>query len=70
MSEHGAEIIPYLMTLLGFLAVYTLNGIKGEIKELKGSLQSLERDMREGVGALDRRVSVIEARCDHRHNEI
>ncbi len=68
MTEHSAELLPYLTTILGFLIVYVLNGIKGEIKEVKGSLQALERDMREGVAALDRRVAVIEARCSVHHH--
>lgn len=65
--EHASDFMPYLLALIGFFATYVLNGIKGEIKEVKTSLQSLEKDMREGVSALDRRVSVIEARCITRH---
>ena len=59
------EVMPYIASVIGFFAVYVLNGIKDEIKEVKGSLQALERDLREGVASLDRRVSVIEERCNH-----
>jgi uncharacterized protein YoxC len=68
MIEHAQEIIPGLLAVIGFFAVYTLNGIKSEIKEVKTSLQSLETDLREGVTSLDRRVAVIEARCSIKHD--
>lgn len=61
--------LPYIASVIGFLAVFILNGIKGEIKEVKKSLAGLERDMRDGVAALDRRVAVIEARCEHHRRE-
>ncbi len=64
MSEHGTEIIPYLLTGLGFLAVYVLNGIKSEIKEVKVTISSLEKDLRGGVSNLDRRLSTLEGKCD------
>ncbi len=64
MSEHGTEIIPYLLTVLGFLAVYVLNGIKSEIKEVKTTISSLEKDLRGGVSNLDRRLSTLEGKCD------
>jgi uncharacterized protein YoxC len=67
MIEHAQDLIPGLLAIIGFFAVYTLNGIKSEIKEVKTSLQSLETDLREGVTSLDRRVSVIEARCSMKH---
>ncbi len=63
MSQHASEIIPYLLTALGFLAVYVLNGIKTEIKEIKSTVGKLEADMRGGVANLDRRVAVMEERC-------
>ena len=67
MIEHAQELIPGLLAIIGFFAVYTLNGIKSEIKEVKTSLQSLEADLRDGVAGLERRVSVIEARCAIKH---
>ncbi len=62
------ELMPYLLAVLGFFATYVLNGIKSEIKEVKQSLQSLEKDLRDGVASLDRRVTAIEARCLVKHS--
>jgi hypothetical protein len=62
------EAFPYIMALLGFLAVYVLNGIKSEIKEVKTTVRALEADMRGGVGSLDRRVTAIESRCMYIHS--
>lgn len=65
------EMMPYVAAVLGFLAVYVLNSIKQEMRDIKTSLVSLERDMREGVSSLDRRVTIIETRCDHlQHHEV
>lgn len=66
--EHAHELMPYLTAVIGFLIVYVLNGIKGEIKEVKTTVKSLEVDMRDGIAGLDRRVSKIETRCDMHHN--
>jgi len=46
-----------------------LNGIKGEIKEVKTTVNSLERDLRDGITNLDRRVTTIETRCAGTHRE-
>ncbi len=67
MIEHGHELVPYLLTVLGFLAVYVLNGIKGEIKEVKTTVKALENDLRGGFGSLDRRVTALETRCTMHH---
>lgn len=69
MTEHAAEVIPYLMTLVGFFAVYVLNGIRAELKELKTTVKGLESDLRGGVANLDRRVAVIEMRCQIKHGD-
>jgi hypothetical protein len=61
-------LFPYVASLLGFLAVYVLNGIKGEIKEVKTTVQSLENDLRGGMNSLDRRITRIESTCAHEHN--
>lgn len=58
-----ADVLPYLMTIIGFLIVYVLNGIKSEIKEVKTTVKSLENDMRGGIGDLDRRITAVESRC-------
>lgn len=67
MSANTIEIFPIMSTLIGFLAVYVLNGIKGEIKEVKTAVQALERDLRGGIGDLDRRITRIESTCAHEH---
>jgi hypothetical protein len=62
-----AEIIPYLLAALGFFAVYVLNGIKGELKELKTTVKGLETDLRGGYSNLDRRITQLESRCEYEH---
>jgi len=61
------EMMPYIAAILGFLAVYVLNSIKQEMRDIKQSLNALESDMRGGVSALDRRITVIETRCGANH---
>lgn len=65
--EHAHEALPYLLTVIGFLAVYVLNGIKSEIKEVKITVKALESDLRGGVSELDRRITKLEARCESHH---
>lgn len=67
--EHANEMLPYLLTIIGFMAVYVLNGIKGEIKEVKTTVKALETDLRGGFGSLDRRVTALETRCTMNHGE-
>lgn len=62
------ELMPYIAATLGFLAVFVLNSIKQEMHDIKQSLNSLEADMRGGVSALDRRITIIETRCGSNHN--
>ena len=61
------ELMPYVAAIIGFLAVYVLNSIKQEMRDIKQSLNSLETDMRSGVSVLDRRVTIIETRCSSNH---
>ncbi len=68
MELVAINILPYLTTVIGFLIVWVLNGIKGEIKDVKTTVYSLERDLRDGMSNLDRRVTKIEAGCDYMHN--
>ena len=63
MESLAHEIIPYLTTIIGFLIVYVLNGIKGEIKEVKVGVNALEKDIRETVATLDRRITIVETKC-------
>jgi hypothetical protein len=46
------DVLPVLMTVIGFLIVFVLNGIKGEIKEIKGKLDKA-------------RVEVVDFKYDH-----
>jgi len=57
-----SEMMPYVAAIIGFLAVFVLNAIKQDMRDIKTSLTSLERDMRDGVSSLDRRVTIIETR--------
>ena len=56
------HIFDALLAVIGFLAVYILNSIKDEIKDLSDSVDDLNKDLREGVTGLDRRVTVCESR--------
>lgn len=55
--------ISILLTIVGFLIVYVLNGIKGEIRETKKEVQHLGTELRGVTAELDRRVTKIEVRC-------
>lgn len=46
-----------LLAAIGFLIVYTLNGIKSEIKEVKTSMNNLGEELKK----IDRRVTILEA---------
>ena len=46
-----------LLTIVGFLIVYTLNGIKAEIKEVKQSMNKLADELQK----IDKRVVALEA---------
>lgn len=63
------ELMPYILATLGALAVYVLNSIKQEMRDIKESLGALEKDMRMGVSELDRRVTRIETRCGGNHTQ-
>lgn len=47
-----------LLASIGFLIVYTLNGIKSEIKEVKQSMSDLAKELTN----IDRRVVVLESK--------
>lgn len=67
METVAVQILPYLTTVIGFLIVWVLNGIKGEIKDVKNTVSSLEKDLRDGMAGLDRRVTTLEAGCSYMH---
>jgi hypothetical protein len=69
-----------LLSTIGFLIVYVLNGIKAEISEIKGQLSKIEADLHGRISDIDRRnqnqnveierrLSHIEARCAVVHKE-
>lgn len=58
------NVVSVLLTVIGFLIVYVLNGIKGEIRETKKEVQHLGVELRGVTAELDRRVTKIEARCE------
>lgn len=60
MHEVALYVLPYLSTVIGFLIVYVLNGIKTEIKEVKGSVNKLESEFRNILNSLEHRVSYLE----------
>ena len=52
-----------LLASIGFLIVYTLNGIKSEIKEVKTSMNHLS----ENLISIDKRLIVVETKCSVEH---
>lgn len=68
------EFFPYLMATLGFFGVLVLNDMRGSIREIKSTIQTLEKDLSNGQVALERRhealdhrLIIIEQRCKHEH---
>ena len=70
--------IGVLLSVIGFLIVMVLTGIKSEISEIKGQIYKIEGDLHDRVSEMDRRhnseiveidrrVSRIEARCETVH---
>lgn len=60
-------IIQTLIGALGFLIVYTLMGIRAELRDLTSTMRHLENDLRGQLSDLDRRVTRVETNCDARH---
>jgi len=67
MELFAIQVIPYLATIIGFLIVWILNGIKSEIREVKTSVRTLETDLRNSHNDLSSRVTRLEADHDHYH---
>ncbi len=65
METVAIYILPYLTTVIGFLIVWVLNGIKGEIREVKTTVTGL----REELIKLDHRVIRIESDCAYTHRD-
>lgn len=68
MEIVATHLLPYLTTIIGFLIVYVLNGIKSEITEVKTSVKNLEEDIRTEQNLLTQRVAKLEAGCDYMHH--
>lgn len=71
-------LLGLLFSVIGFLIVFVLQGIKGEIRDVNDKLEKIETDLHKRVSDIDRRhqdqlvdidrrVSKIEARCDVQH---
>lgn len=72
------DVMPIMTTVIGFLIVFVLNGIKGEIREIKSKLEKIEGDLHTRINETDRRhtdklveierrVATIEGRCKAEH---
>ena len=68
MEFYAHDLIPYLTTVIGFLIVYVLNGIKSEITEVKVTVNSLEKDIRDSISSIEHRLTAVETRCSMEHN--
>ena len=69
MEIFALQVLPYFTTVIGFLIVWVLNGIKSEIKDVKTTVGSLEKDLREGITGLDRRVTKLETENSFMHHK-
>ena len=67
MNDVGLLILGSVLGICGFLSVWVLNRISKDMSEIKDSLSALEKDMRDGVANLDRRVTIIETKCNGNH---
>lgn len=70
MELFAIQVIPYLATIIGFLIVWILNGIKAEIREVKTSVRTLETDLRTSHNDLSSRVTRLETEQDHYHRRM
>lgn len=52
----GVSVTNVLLGSIGFLIVYTLNGIKSEIKEVKSTMNKLADELQK----IDKRVVALE----------
>jgi len=79
-SQYILGFIGILLSVIGFLIVFVLNGIKGEIRDVNMKLEKIESDLHQRVTDVDRRqreqnveferrISKIEARCEAKHDD-
>jgi hypothetical protein len=55
-----------MLSVIGFLIVFVLNGIKGEISDIKGQLTKIEGDLHARVTEIDRRLTDKHTEIDRR----
>jgi hypothetical protein len=79
-TQYILGFIGILLSVIGFLIVFVLNGIKGEIRDVNMKLEKIESDLHQRVTDVDRRqreqnveferrISKIEARCEAKHDD-
>lgn len=75
-------VLPYFVSMIGALlaALCTvlawvglninkrLEALTKEVASTNGTLRAIEKDLRNDLSQLDRRVTRVEARCDIEHN--
>ena len=64
--EHVQEFLPYLLSILAFMVVWILNGIKSDIHELKNIITGIATN----IAHLERRVSHLEGVVETHHKRI
>ena len=67
MDQLWLFVVGALLSACGFFAVFILNSVKSDLKEIKSHLNLLEKDWRDGVADLDRRVTRVESKCESNH---
>lgn len=58
-----ADVMPVIMGALGFLIVWTLNGLKGSITKLGDAVEKLRDDLQ----IHGDRLTKLETRCEFEH---
>jgi len=67
MEVIAAALVPYFATVIGFLIVWVLTGIRSEMKELKNSVESIRTELGNKHNDLESRVVRLEAGCEYMH---
>jgi hypothetical protein len=57
------------LSVIGFLGVFILNGIKNDISEMKNSLKAFETKMYTEITELKERITKVETGCQVRHED-
>lgn len=65
--QETINITQLLLTIIGFLIVYVLNGIKSEIKDVKQTVKDLEQTFQQNITSLENRVTVIEVKLENKN---